>query len=540
MNVRTGEFVLVVTLGGVAAAGFAQPRIAWSDRFDGPDRGEDVAYHMTVDGAGNVYVLGTTATPDTDDDIIVIKYDRGGRIAWFYQYDGPGHGEDVAIPIFLDEEGNVYVAGWSYGGPETQRDMVTIKIGPDGQEVWAARYNGPANRDDYLYGVHAIALDEDGHVYVIGNSVGSSGYYEAVTLKYDADGTESWVHRRVGPPNTHAFGWALALSDSDEVYVAGDGRNPNTNSADVTLVQYDVDGNFNWINYYDGAGGSDDGPYDMEMGPAGDLYVVGISRNVGGDIDAATWKVAPDGQLIWDAYFDAASGPEYAFDLEVGDDGSVTTVGSLNDRWGNQDTLTLRYDTNGQLLWMRTFDHPNWFGKDELFYVQLGSDGSVYVIGESWNGWNDGINAIAIKYLPDGTQDWLYEYNSPGSGDDAFFSLAVDGFDNVYTTGVSLGEGRTADVITFKLVQNDCSGLERISSVRCKAKGGKGKATVKLDGGVPNDPFEVQLDSGPQAGGSLNGKGKAKVKFKDLPLGQDTATATWPCGARDARAFECG
>ena len=55
-------------------------------------------------------------------------------------------------------------------------DYATIKYdGTTGAQLWVARYNGPANRDDYSW---ALALDADGNVFVIG--------------AVDGAGTEHW------------------------------------------------------------------------------------------------------------------------------------------------------------------------------------------------------------------------------------------------------------------------------------------------------------------------------------------------------------
>ena len=69
-------------------------------------------------------------------------------------------------------------------------DYATIKYdGTTGTQLWVARYNGPANRDDYSW---ALALDADGNVFVIG--------------AVDGAGTERWEVIR-DELNRYLRGW---------------------------------------------------------------------------------------------------------------------------------------------------------------------------------------------------------------------------------------------------------------------------------------------------------------------------------------------
>ena len=59
----------------------------------------------------------------------------------------------------IDAAGNVNVTGGSGGSGIYDSDYATVKFGPDGAQLWEARYNGPANGNegDTAY---ALTLDE--------------------------------------------------------------------------------------------------------------------------------------------------------------------------------------------------------------------------------------------------------------------------------------------------------------------------------------------------------------------------------------------
>ena len=88
---------------------------------------------------------------------------------WVVRYNGPGNYDDNAEAMVVDDLGNVYVTGHSYGGGGYQ-DYATTKYGSDGNEQWVARYNGPGNYHDVP---RAIAIDTFGNVYVTGHSYGN-------------------------------------------------------------------------------------------------------------------------------------------------------------------------------------------------------------------------------------------------------------------------------------------------------------------------------------------------------------------------------
>jgi hypothetical protein len=75
--------------------------------------------------------------------------------------------------------GNIYVTGGSAGiGLD---DYATVKYNSSGSELWAIRYNGPGNANDYTNG---IAVDNIGNVFVTGKSYGMGTDYDAATIKY--------------------------------------------------------------------------------------------------------------------------------------------------------------------------------------------------------------------------------------------------------------------------------------------------------------------------------------------------------------------
>ena len=96
--------------------------------------------------------------------------------AWVARYDGPVSDYDGGYAVTVDDSGNVYVTGL---GNSTSFDYVTVKYGPAGNQLWAARYDGDAGGMDRAYD---IAVDSLGNVYVTGFSEGVGTAYDYATV----------------------------------------------------------------------------------------------------------------------------------------------------------------------------------------------------------------------------------------------------------------------------------------------------------------------------------------------------------------------
>jgi len=215
----------------------------WEKRYNGPANNHDYAWAIAVDGSGNVYVTGRSYGSGTYEDYTTIKYDPDGNQLWEKRYNGLANLYDEALAIAVDGSGNVYVTGLSVGS-DTFTDYATIKYDPDGIQLWEKTYNGPGNNHDNAY---AIAVDDSGNVYVAGASYGSGTDYDYATLKYDPQGTQLCVKRYNGPANDWDNVFAIAVDGSGNVYVTGKSVGSGTDY-DYATIKYsqflcgDVDG----------------------------------------------------------------------------------------------------------------------------------------------------------------------------------------------------------------------------------------------------------------------------------------------------------
>jgi uncharacterized delta-60 repeat protein len=437
-------------------------RTAWVARFNGPADIRDDAYDVALDAYGNVYVTGRSDWDDWEPgDIVTIKYDAEGNEMWIARYDGPGDGLDTPDAIAVDAEGNVYVAGESWGGVETSMDCATIKYDTDGNEMWVARYDGPISSWD---AAHAISLDADGNIYVTGERESSGTNWDYTTIKYNPDGNELWValYKGLGIPEySRDIAHAIALDDLGNVYVTGESDGESDYAYDYATVKYDTDGNELWVARYNGPGDGVDIPHAISLDASGNVYVTGESEGSGTYFDFATLKYDTDGNELWAARH---NGPENDYDdrpgnsydragaIAVDASGNIYVTGTID--WGNSergDYATIKYDTDGNELWVARYNGPGNY-TDDANAMALDAFGNVYVTGSSY-GSGSFSDYATVKYDTDGNVLWVERYNGPGNYRDVGFAMALDDR-NVYVAGFSYGFGIQYDYCTIKYIQN--------------------------------------------------------------------------------------
>ena len=419
---------------------------AWVQRYQGPGNSKDYAAAIALDSLSNIYVTGYTAYSQTYLDYLTIKYDPAGNELWTRRYNGPGDSSDCASDIAVDNWGNVYVTGYSYGDSVTVDDYATIRYDSSGNEIWTRRYDGSANMSD---GAYATAVDGAGNVYVTGFCTDSQSYTDYVTIKYDSSGNEIWVRSYDGPGNSDDCAYDMAVDGPGNIYLTGKSTGNGTNF-DYATIKYDSSGTELWVRRYNGSANRADEAAAIAVDDLGNVYVTGHS--IGTGYDYATIKYDSSGNELWVSRYDGpASGRDGACDIAVDGLGNVYVIGNSTGSTTASDFATVKYDSSGNQLWVRRYSGPGSYN-DLAAGISLDSSGNVYITGYNVT-INTACNYVTIKYDTSGNELWMQTYNGPGNWGDHARAIALDDSGNVYVTGESWGISSNYDYATIKYVQ---------------------------------------------------------------------------------------
>ncbi len=209
----------------------------WVYRYDGPANDDDEAYSVVYGADGNVYAAGGSFGNGTSEDFIVISLTTAGDTNWIYRYDEPANGTDGAYSIIYCTDGNIYAAGYN-SSSGTYEDIMVISLTTAGDTNWVYRYNGSANFADIAY---SLAYGADGNIYVAGVSYGgTSTMQDILVISLTTAGDANWIYRFDGPVHSSDCAYSLACGMDGNVYAAGISTGAGT-YYDFTVISLDPD-----------------------------------------------------------------------------------------------------------------------------------------------------------------------------------------------------------------------------------------------------------------------------------------------------------
>ena len=202
-----------------------------------------------------------------------------------------------------------------------------------------------------------------------------------------------------------------------------------------------------WVNNF-GISGSDYQRKTLVDKFTGDIYV--LSNNLYGNNFIRLVKYGFNGRQLWVKTYSVSEHNCYAFDMTLDNLGGIIITGNITYKENSfqSDYLTVKYSSDGQLMWTRKYNGPQNF-EDISYKVITDGNGGAIVTGKSFNSGSN-YDIVTVKYSFDGTLEWSKRYSTDWNYKDVPNALAIDGNGCIYITGFTGNTYNTYDRLLIK------------------------------------------------------------------------------------------
>ena len=308
------------------------------------------------------------------------------------------------------------------------------------------------------------------------NNRTSVGFADNYIAKYTSTGTLIWAtsfgstgidipHSVVTDNNNNIILTGYFSNTCDFDPSASVAVRTSNGGRDAYIAKYDANGNFQWVVTY-GADSLDDA-FNLDVDTNGNVYWTGV---IEGTVivstttfttqveDVVFGKISSAGQILWVKQV-GGSGIDEGSGIIVDNNGDIIHTGYFQNTVdfdpnagvsnltssGSFDTYFGKYDTSGNLIWMKKIGGPG---------VDIGAPGgitidnlnNIYIAGNAGVNCDYDPNAGTVTHIMNGTTDWFvtkYDNNGNhilsftvgGAGQDQAHRLTTDNQQNFYVTG---------------------------------------------------------------------------------------------------------
>ena len=381
--------IVWLTMG--TAVTLAQPSVEWIRHYDSGDRFSDAVDYMALGPNGTISVTGASDSEDLIEDIATIRYDANGNQLWAARYNGVLDWIDVPAGIGVDAAGNTYVLGTTWGGYNHEGggewDYILIKYSPTGIQLWTYQYDGPLHWSDTP---SALVVDDAGNSYACGYVRKERDIYNRLVTHFH-------------------------------------------------VVKFDTFGALKWEVFYDLDPHQGAGADDIRIAPDGNIVATGIAvapPQNSSDDDIITMKVSPAGDVLWVNRWDSGgsnSGLDRALRVRTDRFGNVYSLSQImsDDIYRHLDGVLIRYTPDGSFDWVTNtgIEKP-----DALFEMVDDEAGNLYLSG----GWDNGtdLDGMVLALDPDGHERWRRFFDGSAGWDYQFANTVMYGPDGLLYIGL--------------------------------------------------------------------------------------------------------
>lgn len=419
--------------------------LLWRQQYKGEEQGGLILNSIAIDSQDNLYLGGESQ--NFPHPATLVKFGPEGSQLWEYFYRSPTLTSTQFMDLTVDTQGNLLAAArvgtlyrlavlafdpsgnklWEIQYPEESNWAAPVAIAADGQGGFYVA--GEDNQQQVI--LHGRMPEEPAYLYVDDIVVSDGGPTQALTrytfpihlsrplernLKitfatYEISARPDYDYR----PNQNEImisagqtegsvtisGWSNTTVD-DQVRQFGlrvfaSGVYVPKSEAIATIWDDDQDA-FLWSSHFNTPNILDERGKVIGMDREGNVYVTGEGRVPYSDDVTTTFKVDPQGNILW-----STSTPGTFVGTEVTPEGEVYIV--LNSYSANRFSL-VKLASTGEILWQKAYTSPSHV-LTRAFALALDSQENLYIGGEANRDLaGDDIDSLVVKYTAEGQIEW--------------------------------------------------------------------------------------------------------------------------------------
>ncbi len=348
-----------------------------------------------------------------------------------------GNSADASWAIDVSSDGSIYAFGWTYSEFDGQSlsgntDAFLIKYTKEGNRAWTKFIGG--NKAE---GGYDIEVTSNGSIVVVGYTTGNlddqinRNTVSAFVTSYNASGNKEWTRLN----DNYSHGHSITSDKNGYIYYGG---YKNSGAGDSFVAKLDSSGNKQWETTFNGSG------TEYLQGIAidkhtNDVYITGYTHSsyFYGNASLGNWdnyisKINSDGTIDWVKRF-GTSGQDTTRAIETGSDGSLYVAGNSLAYGGS----ITKFDKNGTIIWTK------YIGETVSGITVNDDASSIFITGWTLNSFEGSptagySDAFIAEFKSDGTKVWSKLLG--GASNDYGYGISLDQDKNIVITGITHGE----------------------------------------------------------------------------------------------------
>ena len=286
---------------------------------------------------------------------------------------------------------------------------------------------------------HGVAVDNANNIIVTGNCGTTGVNYDYLTVKYDSNGTILW--QDAIDNGVADIARSVAVDNANNIIVTGQCIITGDPYCHYLTVKYDPNGTILWADTI--VNGRHDTGLGVAVDNSNNIIVTGYCVMAGPNCDYFTVKYDSNGTILWQDIIDNRTF-DYAHGVAVDNLNNIIVTGTTGEPFMDYDYFTVKYDANGTILWTDILNEGN-----VAFGVAIDNANNIIVTG--FCAMSSNADYFTVKYDPNGTILWQDTLDNDDH--DWAKGVTVDNSNNIIVTGESK-IGGDCDYFTVKYDSN--------------------------------------------------------------------------------------